>query len=199
MSVGPQTHDYEVNALLWLNQTSQEQIIDFCTTTLGIKRNRLQLNLHLTVYHGRRLLPGLVEQDYPVNIVANASETRFMVLAPGGENPRPELNPRSKSIGIRFTKRNASIPDIQRLRRSIFELETKRVVGSRNPTTAWTNCFGSRHYQPHIQILRPWNNLNIDLTEAGNLFRSTISHIVFDRFQIEFRHRIGGHWISGVA
>ena len=194
-TLGPQTHNYEVNAMLRVSKTSEEQIRTFFSETYGVRRNRLQTDLHLTVYHGRRQLPGLSEICRPVRVIVNTAETRFMVLAPGGENPRHNLAPSSHSVGIRITRRNPAVSEIQHLRESIYRLETKNVVGTRSRTTAWTSCFGSRHYQPHVQLLRPWNKLDVDLTEIGARFRSEIAHIKFDLFQIEVRLRVDGQWV----
>jgi hypothetical protein len=110
-----------------------------------------------------------------------------MVLAPGGENPRPELNPARRSVGIRLTKRNSAIAQIQEMRRSIYELETPRVVGTRKRTTAWTNCFGARHYQPHITLLRPGSEIERDLRPLGESFRSAFNEISFGKYEIKVR------------
>ena len=192
-----QSHSFEVNAILWVSKASEEQLREFFVDTLGIKKSRLQSDLHLTVYHGRRALPALIEQDEPITLVLPTTETRFMVLAPGGENPRDNLDPNSLPVGIRLTKRNPAIPAIQDLRRRIYSKENKRVLGQRSPTTAWRNAFGSRHYQPHIQLLKPWHKVGARLTELGELFRSQVDAIAFDRFQVEARHRVSGKWVQG--
>lgn len=196
MIVGPRTHGYEVNAMLRVSSSCEESIRAFFVERFSVRPNRVQLNLHLTVYHGRRPLPGLREIAVPVDITIDADETRFMVLAPGGENPRPELDPRALSVGIRVTRRNRAIPEIQRLRRNVYRFETSEIVGRRMATTAWTNCFGSKHYQPHIQLLRPWSKIPRDLTEIGKSFRSEILEIDFDTFELESRRRIDGKWIT---
>ena len=194
---GPRSsHEYEINAILWVSKDSEERIKAFLLETFGVKKNRLQSNLHLTVYHGRRPLPRLERKIEPVSITADATETRFMVLKPGGENPREGLDPRADPIGIRLTRRNQSTPEIQKLREQLYGLETKWVTGTRKSTTAWTNCFGSRHYQPHIQFLREWHKIEESLTKVGSLFRDEIKHIEFDRFQIETRRRVNGKWIT---
>ncbi len=192
-----QSHSFEVNAILWVAKASEEQIRGFFVDTVGVKKNRLQSDLHLTVYHGRRVLPTLTEQDEAVTITLPTVETRFMVLAPGGENPRADLDLNSLPVGIRLTKRNSAIHVIQDLRRQIYSRENKRVLGQRSPTTAWRNAFGSRHYQPHIQLLKPWHKISAQLTEFGELFRSQVDVIEFDRFQIAARHRINGKWVKG--
>ena len=190
-----QSHNFEINAILWVSEASEEQLRSFFVDALGIKKSRLQASLHLTVYHGRRVLPTLTEQDEAVSVVLPTVETRFMVLAPGGENPRDSLDPNSLPVGIRLTKRNPAVPAIQDLRRQIYSKENKRVLGQRPRTTAWRNAFGSRHYQPHIQLLKPWHKVGAQLTEVGDLFRSKIDLIEFDRFQVEARHRVNGRWV----
>ena len=112
-----------------------------------------------------------------------------MVMAPGGENPRPELDPSRRSVGLRLTKRNVAIPKIQALRAGFFKYETPRVLGSRPPSTAWRNAFGSRHYQPHVTLLRPRPRVLIELPELGEIFRRYLQWIEFDRFEIEIISR----------
>ena len=192
---GPQSHTYEVNAILRVSKECEDQIKTFFLESYSVRKNRLQSNLHLTVYHGRRVLPGLQQRNQPVCITADVCETRFMVLDPGGENPRAELDPQALSVGIRLTRRNTAIPEIQKLRKQVYRLETKGVIGTRKRTTAWTNCFGSRNYQPHVQLLRPWHKVNATLVEVGDLFRTEVKEIEFDLFQIEVRHRVDGQLV----
>ena len=181
------THHYEVYALLWVAQECENSIRNLLLHKFGIPAGAIQRGLHLTVYHGRRPLPGLVPGSQSVHFGADVRETRFMVLAPGGENPRPALEPSQRSVGIRLTKRNRAIDEIQRLRASIYRLETPEVVGTRKRTTSWTNCFGARRYQPHIKLLRPGSEIERDLTILGTAFRSEIERINFDRFEVKCR------------
>ena len=183
------THNYEVYATLWVTRTCEKQIARLLLDKCNIPQNAIQHGLHLTVYYGRRPLPGLVEENRLVRINANIDETRFMVLAPGGENPRPELEPSRRSVGIRLTRRNQAIAEIQQLRKSIYQLETSELIGNRTATTAWKSCFGSRHYQPHIKLLRPGSGINRDLTEIGRIFRSEIEQIEFGKFQIRCKDK----------
>ena len=194
---GPRSHKYEINAMLRVSKRSEDRIRNFFSEHYSLKRGRFRSGLHLTVYHGRRPLPGIRPDTRPVHITASTTETRFMPLVPGGENPRDDLDAGVHSVGIRLTKRNPAIPEIQKLRERIYRLETKIVVGARKPTSAWTNCFGSRNYQPHIELLRRWHKVKATLTEIGSLFRTEIDHIVFDQFQVEERHRVGGEWADG--
>ena len=180
----PTANKYEVNAILWVSGDCEEQISRFLLDELGVRKGAIQKWMHLTVYHGRRPLPGLMEGTSLVRVTADTDETRFMVLFPGGENPRTELVPGKRSVGIRLTRRNQAINEIQQLRKSVYRLETQQVVGKRHPTTSWRNCFGARHYQPHIKLLKPGNRVERDLTIIGRSFRDKIKLIEFDRFEI---------------
>lgn len=177
-------YDYEVYALLWVSRQSTKIIRELLSHKCKIPVKAIERNFHLTVYHARRQLPGLTSYSCAVSIVADSLETRFMPLAPGGENPRPEIEPSKCSVGIRFTKRNQAIEAIQNLRADIFRFETKDVIGNRKPTSAWKSCFGARHYQPHIKLLRPGSGIDRNLTKLGEIFRSEINEIEFDRFQV---------------
>lgn len=180
-------HACEIYALLWVSHCCRSLIEEVLYKKCKIPRHAIVANPHLTVYHGRRHLPGLLFKNQTVRIIADTAESRFMVLAPGGENPRLELEPRKRSVGIRLTKRNRAISQIQELRASISRLETQDVIGTRKQTTAWSNCFGARHYQPHVKLLHPGSKIDRDLTKLGSIFRSEIDHIVFDRFEIKCR------------
>lgn len=185
--------------MLRVSADSERQIREFFSEIYGVKRNRLKSDLHLTVYHARRPIPGLQDRFQPLEITVDTAETRFMVLAPGGENPRDDIDAKAQSVGIRLTKRNTAIPQIQKLRAQIYRLESKAVVGTRKRTSAWTNSFGSRNYQPHIQVLRPWHKISAILEEIGEFFRDSVDRIEFDSFQVEARQRIDGRWITGSA
>ena len=178
----------EVYALLWLARSSERKIAEFLTSW-GIPQKSIQRGMHLTVYHARRKLPGLPlhQPSRSVEIDADVLETRFMVLAPGGENPRPDLVPAKRSVGIRLTKRNSAIEHIQALRREMISFETPQVVGQRKPSTAWTNCFGSRHYQPHVKLLKPGSEIDRDLTSIGKYFRMCFTTIEFGKYKIVMR------------
>lgn len=182
----PKTSSHpEVYALLGLTRRCEANIVDFLSSW-GVPVESIQRRMHVTVYYARRLLPGLPKHQptRDVSIEADVKETRFMVLAPGGENPRPELEPARRSVGIRLTKRNTAVEQIQALRHEMISLETTQVVGQRNPSTAWTSCFGARHYQPHIKLLKPGSEIDRDLTSIGRYFRMCFSTFEFDKYRI---------------
>ena len=180
----PPTHP-AVYAMLWVSPRSVVQIAEFLVSK-GIPEAAIDRSMHLTVYYASRLLPGLPRDIpiRPVQIEADAMETRFMPLVPGGENPRPDIDPASKSVGIRLTKRNQAIDEIQALRSEMCELETPEVVGERQRSTAWKSCFGAKRYQPHILFLRPGSGIDRDLRPLGTSFRSHLQKIEFNKYEV---------------
>ena len=95
----------EIYGILWLDWDTELWIRDILVYDYDVPEDSIANRLHLTVYYARRLLPGVTKKSIPVQIEADVKETRFMVLAPGGENPRPELEPNRRSVGIRLTRR----------------------------------------------------------------------------------------------
>jgi hypothetical protein len=176
---------YQVYAVLCLTKECEQHLRMILTQKCGVRKASVQRNMHLTIYHGRRPLPGLVIGSQTISISADLAETRFMILAPGGENPRPELEPRCRSVGIRLTRRNIGIPQILDLRRAIYALETEDVVRGRRRTSDWTNAFGARHFQPHLKLLRPGSGIDRDLAIIGKLFRAEIDPLEFDMLEIK--------------
>lgn len=164
--------------------TDSELEISTFWDDVGVSNYAVQQSLHLTVYYAQRFLPGVETYEEPVSIRAESLETRLMVMAPGGENPRPDRHPASSKIGTRLTKRNTAIPAIQALRSRFFQFETPAILGSRKASSAWASSFGARRYQPHVTMLRPGNGLDRSLTEVGEQFRERIPWIEFDRFEV---------------
>ena len=173
--------------LLYLSFKSEEHIRKVLINDCNIPAKYIQSGMHLTLYHCRRPMPLLEMNTTYLSIESNISETRFMVLAPGGENPRPDLIPAQRSIGIRLTRRNNAIEEIIKLRRSAYQYEPefkrgygkgKRVNGN---TTDWRNAFGAFHYQPHIKLIRPGTAIDRDLGMIGDAFRKKIKKISFSK------------------
>ena len=177
-----------VYALLWLTRASELQITDFLLSQ-GVDATSIHKGMHLTVYHARCFLPGLRLGRWPVTITADVAETRLMVMAPGGERPRADIDPRRQSVGIRFTKRNQAIEEIQGLRQKIYCLETPAILRHRKPTTAWTNAFGARGYQPHIKVTGPRSGVPYNLSPIGEALRATLQTIRFGSFEVRYRPR----------
>jgi hypothetical protein len=180
---------FEVWAQLLLSDADCERLREFSIQTLGIKPRHVVKRMHITVYHARRPMPGLSSTLETVSVVVSASETRFMVMAPGGENPRPHLDPAARKIGIRVHRQSLAMPQIQDLRQRLLEYETPDVLGKRSPSTHRSNAFGARSFQPHMTLLRAGSGVNQDLTLIGVPFRQKVGDLHFDRFQIEIVQR----------
>ena len=171
--------------MLWVSPRSVAQISEFLVAE-GVPEAAIDRRMHLTAYYASRLLPGLSrdKQTRRVQIEADVMETRFMPLVPGGESPRPDIDPASKSVGIRLTWRNQAIDEIQALRREMCELETPEVVGERQRSTARRSCFGAKKYRPHILFLRRGSGIDRDLQPLGIAFRSQIQKIEFNKYEV---------------
>lgn len=174
--------------MLWVSRRSVAEISEFFVSE-GIPEDSIEPRMHLTVYRADCLLPDLPvgTQTRRERIEADVEETRFMVFAPGGIVAQPHIDPAKKSVGIRLTRRNQAIEEIQTLRSHMCDLETPEVIGDGRPSTASTSCFGPKDYLPHIVFLRPGSGVDRDLKPLGALFRSQIRTIEFDRYEITSR------------
>lgn len=179
------TTKFEIWAQLILSSNDSDHIRNFCINELRIDPKKIIRNLHLTVYHSRRPMPGVIPLEKNIHLVLPINETRFMVMAPGGENPRPDIDPQKHKIGIRIQRRSSAMPAIIEFRNEITKFETSKVLGKRLPSNKRRNAFGSRYFQPHIAILRTGKDLENDLTNIGNLFRERLGNITFDRYIID--------------
>lgn len=175
----------EVWAQLWLCEEDTIRIKDLLSSQGIVRRSSVMNRLHITVYHARRAMPSLADCSEAISITMPTAETRFMVLAPGGENPRPELEPRNRKIGIRVMKVNEGRAEIQVFRDRLLKYETREVLGIRRPSTSQANAFGARNFQPHMSMIRPGSGIDRDLTKVGRVFRAGIDVLRFDRFSIE--------------
>ncbi len=176
---------HRVYASLMVEKRCQDRIRDFLKSH-GIRSQSIVTDMHLTVYEATKPLDGLEHtyQEAPVSIKSDVIETRFMVFIVGGIVRIPGVAPTNHSVGVRLTRRNCAIDDIQSLRKQLYTRETKEMLGQRKPTTAWKNAFGMREYQPHVKFLEPGSQIPPDLTPVGKAFRSEIDFIEFDRFVI---------------
>jgi len=179
----------EVWAQLLLSANDRHHVQEFLTAECGIKRHRIISNMHLTVYYARRSMPGVVSTLEPARVVIPASETRFMVMAPGGENPRPDIDPSKRKVGIRVHRQSSAMPAIIGYRQRLIAHEDAAVLGARRPSDQRRNAFGARQFQPHVSLLRPGSRVDRDLTKIGKLFRREIGELVFDRFVIDVATR----------
>jgi hypothetical protein len=172
---------------IYLSRHDEDAVREFLSYGWGIPHNQLTRRFHLTIYRAPIKLPALIPAVEQISIECDIAETRFMVMAPGGENPRPDIEPSRHRIGIRLTRRNAGLEEIHRLRQRLCWYETAEVVGTRRSSDRNYNAFGARYYQPHLTLLLPGTHIERDLREIGNAFRQHFQWVRFDTFRIELR------------
>lgn len=177
--------------LLYLSPECEEAINIFFKEEIGILPKSIQQGMHLTVYQNNRPSIDFRNTEIKVDVTVNIDETRFMAFAPGGENPRPDINPNKCGVGIRLTKRNDAIPEILRIRRDFYKLEPK--FTSRLNTTDSRNAFGARNYQPHIKFLRSGSNIGRDFFSIGHKFRERFKTLKFTSLISKRKQRINNH------
>lgn len=174
--------------VLFVAGESSKAIESFFVEELGINPKYLHSKLHLTVYHARRRLSGLDSYQEPHRAEVATSDLRFMVMAPGGENRRPELTPSDSHVGVRIRRTSSAIANIRELRSRFYKFETDKVLAGRSPSNHVRNAFGARSYQPHLTLIKPGSGLDSDLTKIGDAFRSAVNEIVFDKFVVRCRY-----------
>lgn len=182
---------YELWAMLYLNNASEENLRQFFAVECRIPARDIRKNLHATIYHARRELPGLIDSSTDVCVRVPGSELRLMVMAPGGENPRPKHDPQKRSIGIRIRRAGGATTEIEGLRAQFYSHETPRVLGDRLPSSKRRSAFGAHHYQPHISVLRPGGWPGGELSEIGGKLRAMIDEILFDKLVVCCRRAAG--------
>ncbi|HVU54334.1 MAG TPA: hypothetical protein VHD83_04730 [Puia sp.] len=178
---------FEVWAEFCVSRKSEEEIFDFFRSEYGIAPELIAKNLHLTVYHSRRPMPTIKAVSESCHLTVDTMDLKFMVMAPGGENPRLDLIPSERKIGVRVHKKSVLRAKIYKYRNRLAIHETKRILGHRKPSSNSRNAFGARHFQPHISLLKAGTNVDDDLTIIGNAFRDSIHSINFDRFLIRVK------------
>lgn len=178
-------HKYEIWCLLMLSKNSEKKVHDFFINNFYIDKRFLIHNMHITVYHARRPMWGLEELDITCNHIVDTMDTRFMVLAPGGENPRPNLVPAERKVGIRIKKKSDLRNQIDSYRELIIQHEDETVLGIRKSSSKSRNAFGSRHFQPHLSILKSGSGIKTDLTLVGEEFREIVHELAFSKYIIE--------------
>jgi hypothetical protein len=183
--------NYEVWCQLYVSKKSTEEIHKFFRDEYNLSPELLIKNLHLTIYHCRRPMPSLEELNESCHLYVDTLDTRFMVLAPGGENSKPSIIPSLHKIGIRIKKASDFRAAIDRYRNSAIKHENHKILKSRLPSTKTKSAFGARSFQPHIAIIKSGNGLNINLLEIGTNFRDFVQEIKFDRFVITKTKTIG--------
>lgn len=123
-------HLNTVWAFLYASEESAEKVRAFFLEE-GFFSKHLNKDLHLTVYHARRRLVGLESCEEKCNLVIYSNDLRFMIMAPGGENPRPQLHPKNSFVGVRLRRTSDATAYIRNLRGRFYLLETDKVLNGR--------------------------------------------------------------------
>jgi hypothetical protein len=180
---------YSVWATAHLDSKSEQELRDFFDKIVGIRSSFIKRELHVTVYHARRNMRSLRDVTEAVSFTIPGSELRMMAMAPGGENPRDDIDPSRCMIGLRVRRSNGACLPIEALRERFYRHETIDVLGARKPSDRRRSAFGAHHFQPHVSVLKPGAIANADLSELGKLLRDNIEQIGFDRFSVKCRAR----------
>jgi hypothetical protein len=180
---------FEIWAQLNVSKKSVDEIQYFFRSELKIPIDYLMSNMHLTVYHSRRPLPDLKLLRESCSYTLDTNETRFMVQAPGGENPRKNLIPGLRKVGIRVQRSSPFFDNILAYRSFFYPLESSVKMGGRSRSNNRRNAFGARHFQPHITVLKGGSGIQTDLTEVGISFRDAVPEIHFDNYTIEVNRK----------
>ena len=176
--------DRRVFGLLFLGKEEEARLKAFLNLELNIPEACLNKNYHITVYEARIELPGLNPLQRSVSVQVPASMWRFMVMAPGGENERPEINPDERQIGLRLHRSADAYSRVSELRANFFRLEAAAGVPKRNRSTLRLSAFGARNYQPHMTICQPGHGLGRNLSPHGEALRAGLGDLHFDRFEV---------------
>ncbi len=183
----PSKPQHTIWAMAFLDARSEELLREFFIHRCNVKPRLVVRNMHCTCYHARRPIPGITDTEEPLDISVPGQELRMMVLAPGGENPRDNINPRNYPIGVRIRRANGATTKIESLRNRFLEFETPSVLGNRLPSNRLRNAFGARHFQPHVTVLKSGSIADTDLSKIGSLLRADIGEIRFDRLVVRYR------------
>jgi hypothetical protein len=96
-------------AFLFLCENDCIRIREFFACDWDIDRRFVLREMHISVYHAQREMPGVASIVEPVRIILPAAETRFMTFAPGGVEATPEIIPGEKKVGIRVHGQSAAL------------------------------------------------------------------------------------------
>lgn len=163
------------------------RIRQYLVERVGLPANKVRRNFHLTVYHARREMPGITSHREPAHVKVAGGDTRFMVLAPGGENPRADILPATKNVGVRIVRSSATFGVIAEYRQRLIRHETPEVLGTRKASTLRRSAFGARSFQPHISLVWPNSRIPEDLVPIGVAFRKAFRSISFSEFIIDVK------------
>ena len=172
-------------AQLFLSREDSLRVRNFFDREIGIDPFFIAQRMHITVYHALGPIPGVVPLSENARVALSVSDTRFMVMVPGGETARPGIDPATRKIGIRIQKRSATMAAIMEFRNRLIRHESEDVLDGLRSSTRNRSAFGAPNFQPHMTVLRSGSGIPSDLTPIGARFRETMGILTFDRFAVE--------------
>ena len=125
---------YSVWATAHRHGKSEQKLRNFFNQIVGIPTSLIKREMHVTVYHARRNIRTLSNTTETVSFAIPGSELRMMAMAPGGENPRNDIDTSRCMIGLRIRRANGACAAIEELRERFYCHETIDVLGARKPS-----------------------------------------------------------------
>ena len=178
-----------------LSKTSSDQINSFLKKW-GVSEKCLFQSHHLTIYE----IPLLKFSEFSLNeskilqiheVQMNrtylSDETRFMVMSPGGDNPKNKKSVHRSKIGIRFTKRSALFNELDAIRKHLSFLDNQAIPLTSSKTGRNDNAYGIKRFIPHITLINRNNNLLNNLYDLGAAFREHLPEITFSDIKMEVK------------
>ncbi len=178
---------HSVWAIAHLSDASEAILRGLFRDKLGFPSKMIKRGLHTTIYHARRPLAGITDSEETIAITVPGSELRMMALAPGGENARPDVDPRLCLVGLRIRRAEGAANALEALRTRFFAYETEKALGVRRPSSRRSSAFGARSYQPHITVLKAGAIADPDLSKIGFIVREQLTSLQFDRLVVRCR------------
>ena len=171
--------------LLYTSHKDQERCSEFFRSEVCVDPNVIARGMHLTVYSSNLSLTELQGVDEKTSIVILTDKTRFMVMAPGGEKSRPDINPLCHKIGFRIQKSSPAAVAVAELRERMVAVE-QEFLACAHETASKVKISAGANFQPHITVLFPGHGVS-DISTMATKFRSEIESISFDRFKTKVR------------
>ncbi len=172
--------------MIFLSDCSERKLRAFCIEELQIPSRLVRKDLHVTVYHARRPIDGVGDAIEPINISVPVSELRAMAMAPGGENPRADIDPTRTSVGIRIRRQMAP-----RRRSSVCGRGFSRSRQRRCWATGRRARVGPARSAPEAttppDTAQAGAIRDPDLSKFGARLRTSLDNLTFDRLVVRCR------------
>ena len=177
--------DNIIFSMLYLTHECEEEISNFFINDIHINKDFIQRGMHLTLYKEKQINPKFDSHKewFHPPIQANVDETRFMLFAAGGDDPKKSklrnYSTDKQGVGIRLTGRNNARSQIMKIRMDLANQNNSvKTSKSKNPE-------GIKRFHPHIKMIRKGSGLEDDLTKTGDAFRKKFTNIEFSKLEVK--------------